>query len=320
MSSNEPAHVLVVGGANIDISAVAGSRVVAGQSSPGKIVRTFGGVGRNIAETLARLGVKTRLATLTANDETGDALLRHLLQVGVDTRPCVRADGSDATADGTPQFVSVVSTTGEVVAQVSDMTLLDNCPVGQFAHLPELIAESDFVVVDANLPAPVLGLIFEAQGDAIFLADAVSPTKCLRLKPWLSSLSLIKANEAEAAALTNMAINTKGYGATLLQRLIDAVDGSVLLSHGANGATLSDGEHRVSEPCRSDPIKSINTNGTGDALLAGVIAARLHGYDLAMQLNFGQRLAALASQVHDAVNPTIDSHLIADLSRRSIDQ
>ena len=48
--------VVVVGGANVDVKARSTAALVARTSNPGTVVRTPGGVGRNVAENLARLG------------------------------------------------------------------------------------------------------------------------------------------------------------------------------------------------------------------------------------------------------------------------
>ena len=49
--------VIVFGGANIDVKARIEGHAVEGTSNYGAITRSPGGVGRNIAENLARLGV-----------------------------------------------------------------------------------------------------------------------------------------------------------------------------------------------------------------------------------------------------------------------
>ena len=59
-----PRPIIVIGGANMDISAQAGSPLTAGDSIPGSIRYSPGGVGRNMAENLARLGVPVELVTV----------------------------------------------------------------------------------------------------------------------------------------------------------------------------------------------------------------------------------------------------------------
>jgi len=48
--------VLVIGGANLDVLARSSGPLRAHTSNPGTTVRTYGGVGRNVAENLARFG------------------------------------------------------------------------------------------------------------------------------------------------------------------------------------------------------------------------------------------------------------------------
>ena len=63
------APITVIGGANIDISAKYNSAVTAtGDSNQGQIFTSAGGVARNIAENLARLGSAVQLITGLGDD------------------------------------------------------------------------------------------------------------------------------------------------------------------------------------------------------------------------------------------------------------
>ena len=53
--------ITVIGGANVDLCGSAIGPVVPKDSNPGRVRMTAGGVGRNIAESLARLGLPVRL-------------------------------------------------------------------------------------------------------------------------------------------------------------------------------------------------------------------------------------------------------------------
>ena len=55
------ARCAVVGAANIDIGGFPAGRLALQDSAPGRVTFSAGGVGRNIACNLARLGVDTRL-------------------------------------------------------------------------------------------------------------------------------------------------------------------------------------------------------------------------------------------------------------------
>ena len=75
------APIAVIGGANIDISAKHSAPVaVAGDSQRGKISVSAGGVARNIAENLARLGSAVQLIT-GLGDDWFSALVRDSLDL-----------------------------------------------------------------------------------------------------------------------------------------------------------------------------------------------------------------------------------------------
>ena len=64
------ARVVVVGGANVDIQGQVLRAFIPGDSNPGRIVRACGGVGRNIAENCARLGMPTWFIAASATTRT----------------------------------------------------------------------------------------------------------------------------------------------------------------------------------------------------------------------------------------------------------
>ena len=64
-------EIIVIGGANIDVKAKADGVLIAGSSNPGTVSIGPGGVGRNIAHNLARLGVKVGLITAIGSDSYG---------------------------------------------------------------------------------------------------------------------------------------------------------------------------------------------------------------------------------------------------------
>ncbi len=63
--------VLVIGGSNIDIKGRSSVPPVLGNSNPGEVYITSGGVGRNITATLSTLGAVVTLITSFSNDEWG---------------------------------------------------------------------------------------------------------------------------------------------------------------------------------------------------------------------------------------------------------
>ncbi|MDO9107526.1 MAG: PfkB family carbohydrate kinase, partial [Coriobacteriia bacterium] len=90
---SESQHVVVVGGANTDIVGTPVRPLVARDSNPAAICSSPGGVGRNMAENLVRLGVQTSLVTAFGADEASTHLQAHCRKLGMDTSGSVQAHG-----------------------------------------------------------------------------------------------------------------------------------------------------------------------------------------------------------------------------------
>ena len=81
----EGAYVAVVGAVNVDIGGTPDSALVPADSNPGRVTVTLGGVGRNIAENLCRLGKRVLMVTAwRMNDWEGIRyLLSHRFKSGI---------------------------------------------------------------------------------------------------------------------------------------------------------------------------------------------------------------------------------------------
>jgi hypothetical protein len=96
--------VVVVGGATIDImsSPAPGTRLLPRTSSPGVVTQRPGGVGRNIAESIARMtavagsrGGGAVLVSAVGADLAGDALLADCATVGIEVGSVLRCTGDE---------------------------------------------------------------------------------------------------------------------------------------------------------------------------------------------------------------------------------
>jgi sugar/nucleoside kinase (ribokinase family) len=83
-------EVVVIGGANMDVKGRAAERHQQGTSNPGTVTVSPGGVGRNIAENLARLGIDAALITALGHDANGALLREACTSAGVDMSMTVK--------------------------------------------------------------------------------------------------------------------------------------------------------------------------------------------------------------------------------------
>jgi len=158
------------------------------------------------------------------------------------------------------------------------------------------------VVVDGNLTRETLCWISENVTVPIF-ADPVSVTKAERLRPILSRLHTFKPNLTEGQHLT---------GETAPERIVDVLleqgVGHVFLSLGADGILAGAGEERVMLPCL--PTRMVNTTGGGDAVMAALIWACLHGMTLRDATAAALRAGRLAVEFDGTNNPALNASAI----------
>lgn len=78
-------RVVVIGGAGLDIKGRLLEPLIEKTSNPGRLTISVGGVARNIAENLARLGAQSSLIAAVGNDEFGRLIIQQTEDAGVDT-------------------------------------------------------------------------------------------------------------------------------------------------------------------------------------------------------------------------------------------
>ena len=116
----EGPYAVVIGGANMDICGCSHDNLRIGDSNPGRVRTSAGGVGRNIAENLARLGTDTRLLSAVGNDQYGHHLLEVSQRAGVDVRQVLVLEGQ-----ATSCYLSLHDGSGEMSCAVNDMAIID---------------------------------------------------------------------------------------------------------------------------------------------------------------------------------------------------
>ena len=144
-------------------------------SNPGTVVRTPGGVGRNVAENLARLGSRVALVSTVGSDPDGDWLLEETAAAGRRrlAGAARRPDRAGTSRCSTPAATWRSASRTWRPPTRSGPEVLDH----------DLIRSADLVVVDGNLPATTVDAVL-ALGVRVVI-DPVSVAKAERIAPLL---------------------------------------------------------------------------------------------------------------------------------------
>jgi len=327
--------VVVVGGANLDIKARSAAAAIPGTSNPGHTATTPGGVARNIAENLARLGTTTALIAALGRDQHGERLLAETREAGV------LLDHVHRSTHPTGSYTAVLDADGELVLAVADMSATDDLRPEHLQQARELITHAALLIVDGNLPAPVTAHLLDLAhaADVRVIVDPVSVPKATRLLPLLNAgrpVFAITPNRDELQALTGRDTSADGAlpeaAAVLHERGVQHVwvrlgsRGSLLSTRTAEAGADADTAGAAAaaaaveqslETLPADPAEVRDVTGAGDAMLAAFAHALLAGHRPATAARYGHAAAALTLESSHTVRPDLTAHLLESAVRRT---
>lgn len=292
--------VLVIGAAGLDLKGYAAGALRLGATNPGQVRRSVGGVARNIAENLARLGQPVFLISAVADDEAGRWVLERTRGAGVEvSHVAVVPQGRTGT------YLAVLDEQGNLVVAVDDMGILETITPRYLQDRRSLFEQAAMVVLDANLsPAALRSAIRLARRCGVpVAADPTSPTLAMRLRPFLPELFLVTPNAAEAEALTGLPASNIDE-ALFAARYLTVLGVQVaIITMAEMGLVYAAGDLSGHIPALRTEI--VDFTGAGDALTAAVIFALLHEIPVEEAVRLGVAAAALTLRSRETVSPEL---------------
>ena len=267
------ASITVIGGANIDISAKYSAAVTAaGDSNHGQILTSAGGVARNIAENLARLGSAVQLITGLGDDEFSASVRASLKLPRLDLSACYAPPNTPSDS-----YLSLYDAKGELVSAVNQMQLVNKLTPSYLQRFETQIIDAALIIADCNLPPDTIYWLAGLPDRPTLFFDGVSMEKITRLQPCLDRIDGLKCNRQEAEALLNCSVNTTPgqLVADLHQRGIDIV----LLSLGSKGVQLGRAGQQIYHSLLAPPQTIASVAGAGDALLGWLSSQPLQWHE-----------------------------------------
>ncbi|ADK83027.1 carbohydrate kinase family protein [Sediminispirochaeta smaragdinae] len=291
-------NIIVAGGINIDIKGFPFAKAIPGDSNPGRVSNAAGGVGRNIAENLARLGTRVRLCGAVGEDTQGRFILESCEKSGIDTSLVIRSARQPSGC-----YLSILDEKGELVMAVADMSATESLTCEVSASWFRSIEEAALLIIDANLPTPLIKeLVTRAEAAGVpVAADPVSVSKAIRLSPYLSKIRWLFPNRDEWQALFP--------GTPIGQREHGIPRCGCVVTLGSNGAALLPPPDLAIEPFPMGALPTVvhDVGGAGDAFAAGFCYALISEENSVGETEAGLRRALITGLA--AASLTLESDL-----------
>ncbi|KAG8185111.1 hypothetical protein JTE90_014586 [Oedothorax gibbosus] len=125
-----------------------------GRTLSGKVESSAGGVGRNLADCLTRLGANPLLVSNAGAKEHAQALLSKMDHMDKSSIKIV--EGAR-----TATCIVILDSQGECPFLIGDMSVHDALYPQQVKDHEALISEAPLVIIDGNIPLETLDFIFD---------------------------------------------------------------------------------------------------------------------------------------------------------------
>jgi pseudouridine kinase len=292
---------LVIGAANFDIKGRMLHAPVITSSNSSAIRTSFGGVARNVAENLARLGTPVTLLTAVGDDYAGEDILSSAADIGVDVSRTIIAEG-----ETTGTYLAALDQGGDLFLGLDDLRVLRHITPDFLRLNRDAFRECGIVAFDLNLSQ-------EAMLTAIHLAHeygkpvCVDPTSTVLaglLRPHLSMINIVTPNISEAEAMLRCPpiMNANDALGAARQLVANGVEVAVITQAESGACYATESESGQFPALRVDIV---DTTGAGDSLTAMVIFGQLNGLSIGDSLQLGLRAAALTLRTIETVAPEL---------------
>jgi pseudouridine kinase len=293
-----PLPVLAAGGVTLDLEGQSDKPLVPGDSNPGRVRMAAGGVGRNMAENLCRLGLEVEFVSALGRDFFGTFILKSCQKAGLGT-----AGVRKFKNESSPIYLSLLDDHHDMALALSGMSLFDRFDASQAlagvdraesaarkrSFCPGGGPPFSALLLDGNLLPPAALAVRRRFPGLTAWMDPVSGSKGRRAAAYregelLRELDVIKPNGLEVFAMIGAA---PGPSPGLSPELLKA--GRILLNRGPRRIYISLGEEGVARLESSKTAEApgaplvfkspgaplgpriISATGAGDALTAGLL-------------------------------------------------
>jgi pseudouridine kinase len=293
-------RIVVVGASTIDLKARASGPEAHTHCAPGRIFKCAGGAARNIAENLARLSVHTHLLSAVGTDVEGTEVISASALAGVDLSRLMHTDRAR-----TATFLNVMDSDGHHKAGISDLGILEMISADYLDRNEDLIQKANAIVTDTTPSPETLKRLAElcSRHKKPFVIAPTPPFVTSKVKPLIKEATLITPNLHELSHLTGIEPKNDDAIAKAAASLIEQGVRLVLITLGPKGIYFRSKDDEMFLPARGREV--VDTQGAGDAFIAGFLYGFVHTLPLLKALEIGQFTASLTLDTMYNVHPKL---------------
>ncbi|GGI41420.1 carbohydrate kinase [Mammaliicoccus stepanovicii] len=306
---NEQSPIVCIGGANIDRKFHISNQLINGTSNPVTSESSIGGVARNVAENLGRIGEDVLLLTTSGND----AEWQHIADL---SRPFMNVDYVEKISnESTGSYTALLDQEGNMTLGLADMSVYDKITPEFMIKNTYLLNKAQCIIADLNCPRETLEFLcaYAEKKHIKLVLIAVSGPKMNRMPHNLHAVDWLILNKDEVEAFV-------GKNAENNDQLTDYMN--EIYSLGVKNIIVTTGKENIyyvgemgSKVFDVTPVKEVtDVTGAGDAFSSALVYGWLKSYDIDKIIKFANANASKTIQTPFTVRQDLhEKQLIKDM-------
>ncbi len=260
--------VVVVGGANVDRKFHIKEEVKYGTSNPSSVSISVGGVARNIAENLGRLGSSVKLITLMGKDQDA-VFIEEACGAFVDFELVEKLEDEE-----TGSYSAILNNEGDLVLGLANMSIYDSLLPNVLKKYEATLLNTKCIIADLNCPKETVEYLREIaiSKNIDFTIVPVSSSKMKNMPDELKGVTYFICNLDEAETYLDRRIEQKEDCENAIELLLKKGIENVILTVGDRGVYIGNSSGiKHLEAVKVNEV--IDVTGAGDAF----VGATMHG-------------------------------------------
>lgn len=298
----ESRPVIVFGGMNIDRKMVVKQDLVFQTSNPVTSYQTAGGVARNIAENLGRLGHDVKLMSAAGYDLEYEFLFEKTHE-WVDLNHCLRSD-----QERTGAYTAILDHEGEMQLALADMEIYRLLDAEWVMNQEKVFRSAGLVIIDLNIEQLAVAAILQ-QCSRFSVPVAIVPVSAPKMKNLPEGkvqADWIFCNKGEAELVTGISLTTDEDRIVAHQALRDKGFLHTVITEGERGFSyLEQGKLHWMEALKPSEVKDVT--GAGDSFVAATLHTWIETQDIHLALQAGRMNATKTLESPYTVRPELSA-------------
>lgn len=304
---NENPYVLCIGGMNVDRKYRLKSILQSGTSNPVESSISVGGVARNVAENLGRMGLEVRMLSLAGQDQDFQIIKQA-------SQDYVNLQSVQQIKDyATSTYTAILDRQGDMQVAYADMNICEKMTKEWLESNQGLILQAKMVVMDLNLPleATTWLINFCHRHEISLTVIPVSQPKMAHLPRSLHGVDWLIVNRGESLTYLGQEDQAEIDTMDLAKAWLDRGVNHVVITQGSEGFVYANRSSHIYYPIiKVDHLT--DATGAGDAFSSGVIFGNYQEYAVDKALQLGLVNATMTIQSPLTVRSELNGQQLLD--------